>query len=1241
MRIVIDIQGAQTSGSRFRGVGRYTTALAQGIARLRGPHEVIIAASDAFPDSIPSLREAFAPILPADHFRVWQCPSGVNALDDANHGRRVAAEHVREAFLASLRPDVIVVASLFEGLGDDSVSSVGVLHDILTAVVLYDLIPYIHRQTYLTPNPVVEAWYENRLSHLRRADLLLAISGSSGKEAEDYLGFAPEHVANIGTAADAQFHRQHFPPEEMEQVRARYGLLRPFVMYTGGIDHRKNIDGLIRAFARLPEHLRRPYQLAVVCKADDAAQEHLKSLARREGLASDDLVLTGFVPEDDLIALYHSCAAFVFPSWHEGFGLPALEAMACGAPVIASNTSSLPEVVGLDDALFDPLNPASIAAKLQQVLTDSTFRERLVEHGMEQAKKFSWSITAQHALEALEKLHARRPWPAVATAQRALRPRLAYVSPLPPEQSGISDYSAELLPELSRFYDIELIVDQQTVEPEWLRKQWPVRSSDWFRANSARYDRVLYQFGNSAFHHHMFDLLRDLPGVVTLHDFFLSGVAWWMEHATGRTGYFAQALCRSHGYAAVEQRYRQADISSVIWAFPTNAQVLDQALNVVVHGANSLRLAKQWYGLDAGREWSVIPHLRTPVFRVDRQQARKRLGLPQDATVVCSFGLLGPSKLNHALLDAWLASEHAEDPNAYLVFVGENHPGDYGNSLTSAIKRSPAAGRIRITGWADMAVYRDYLAAADIAVQLRTLSRGETSGTVLDCMNYGVATVVNAHGSMADLADDTVWKLPDAFETGELVGALNTLKRDTAQRTVLGERARQRILTMHNPRVCAEQYHEAIETTYRRAEASTSGAIRALSRTEISLADADMAQVAASLAQNRARPLALQLLVDVSELVVRDVKSGIQRVVRGVLLELLHLTIPGYRVEPVYASSEEEGYRYARRWTMEFLGLTPEGFDDEVVEAHQGDVFLALDLNHRVPQVQAPLYRRWRNLGIRIYFVVYDLLPVRMPQHFVPGAAEIHSAWLDIVAQADGALCISQSVADDLVAWLQERHPGRAGSMQIRWFHLGSDVENTALTQGMPADAEHVLAQLTVRPTFLMVGTVEPRKAHAQALAAFEQLWATDTDVNLAIVGKQGWMVEELVERLRSHSEASRRLFWIADASDAYLERIYMASACLIAASEGEGYGLPLMEAARHQLPIIARDIPVFREVAAKGVTYFSGNNPQDIATTVLTWLDSSFGVAREISLPAECEAPLTWKGSTNMLLRALGLSND
>ena len=1230
MRIVLDLQGAQAE-NRFRGIGRYTLSIAQAIVCNRGEHEIFIALNGLFPETIEPIRAKFDDLLPEENIRVWCASAPAYALDEANIWRRKAAEIAREAFLADLNPDVILVTSLFEGLGDNAVTSVGVLHRIPSGVILYDLIPLIHRRPYLE-NAMVEQWYEEKLGHLRRANLLLAISASAGQESVDYLGFAPEQVVNVGTAADPQFRQRKIPAETAVEVRARHGLTLPFVMYTGGIDHRKNIEGLIAAFALLPKAVRESHQLAIVCKVDEAARTALMQHARRHNLAIEAVVLTGYLPEDDLITLYHLCAVFVFPSWHEGFGLPALEAMACGAPVIASNTSSLPEVVGLEEALFDPFDVASIASKLTRVLTDSEFRIRLITHGLHQAEHFSWDDSARRAIAALEALHAREFKPAAISPQSMRRPKLAYVSPLPPEKSGISDYSAELLPELSRFYEIEIITDQEMVQPAWLRSCFPVRTSAWLRENSHHYDRVLYHFGNSHFHQHMFDLLAIVPGVVVLHDFFLSGVVHWLDHTGRRPGYWTQSLYYSHGYPALEQHIKGASHESVIWDYPCNREVLDDALGVIVHSDYSCRLAKQWYGADAADDWAVIPLLRSPVHGADRGQARRDLKLPSDAFVVCSFGVLGRHKLNHRLLEAWLASPLAHDARCQLIFVGENHDGDYGANLTAAIRRSGCGKRIHITGWVDAITYRQYLAAADLAVQLRALSRGETSGAVLDCMNYGFATIVNANGSLADLPQEAVWMLQDEFSNAELVHALKTLWGDDRFRLQMGEKAHQVILTRHSPRACVEQYREAIEEIYSRAKAGHFGSMVQIGRLPHTVDDASIQALALGIAQNLPKKAPRQLLVDISELVERDVRSGIQRVVRSILQELLAHPPAGYRVEPIYATADR-GYCYARQFTLRFLACSETILADDPVEFQSGDLFLGLDLQPQVVQVQQVFYQQLRNRGVQVQFVVYDLLPILLPTAFFADAENAHQSWLRVVAESKGAICISKAVADELKEWLRENGPTRQRKFKIGWFHLGADIENSGPTRDMPEEAHSCLAQLADRPSFLMVGTIEPRKRHAQALAAFEQLWAQGKDVNLVIVGKQGWMVESLIERLLVHPELKARLFWLQGISDEFLKAVYDASTCLIAASEGEGFGLPLIEAARHGLPIIARDIAVFREVADTHAFYFSGKEPQDLAGAIQDWL-ALFHANRH---PKSEGMPwLTWAQSADRLKRIL-----
>lgn len=935
MRLVIDMQGAQSASSRQRGIGRYTLALTQAMVRNRGGHEIFLCLNGLFPESIAVIRESFAQLLPPENIRVWQAPGPVATLNSDNAWRRRSAELIREAFLASLRPDLVLVSSLFEGLDENVVTSIGNLSGTVpTAAILYDLIPLVHRERYLE-NPVVSAWYEEKLGHLRRADLLLAISESSRQEAITHLDLSPAGVITVSTAADPQFRPMQVGAAQEASLRSHYDLRRPFAMYTGGIDHRKNIEGLIRAYALLPQAVRDNHQLAIVCSVQPAARAALEELGRKHGLKRGELVLTGFVPEEDLLALYNLCKVFVFPSWHEGFGLPALEAMACGRPVIGANTSSVPEVIGRADALFDPLDDVAITAKLEQVLGDEALRRSLVAHGLEQARRFSWDSSARRALAAFEDWHSRHAArTAVPTASRRLR--LAYVSPLPPERSGISDYSAELIPALAEHYDIEVVVAQQEVSDPWISAHCPLRSQEWFEKHASGYDRILYQFGNSRFHRHMFDLLQRHPGVVTLHDFFLSGVLADGEQTGAIPGAWSQALYRSHGYAALRERCRAANTDDLIWRYPCNLDVLQNALGIIVHGENSRRLARTWYGEQAAANWAVISHLRVAKRQCERVAARRLLGLDEEDFVVCSFGILSPTKLNHRLLEAWLGSALANDSRCVLLFVGDSDKGDYGRQMDKRIRQSGLEQRIRITGWADTDTFRTYLAAADVGVQLRTLSRGETSGTVLDCMNYALATIVNAHGSMADLPPDAVWMMTDDFADAELRQALETLRSDEERRSRLAARGRELILGRHDPRACAAEYREAIETIYRCAATGRQALAQAVANLGPPPDAAALERVSQAIAATCApQPQPRQLLVDVSRF-----RSAEGIPLPDELTALLENQPHSFRVEPVYLSSEEgeQHYRYARTYTCKGLGIPDAGLVDSIVHEGPGDM---------------------------------------------------------------------------------------------------------------------------------------------------------------------------------------------------------------------------------------------------------------------------------------------------------------
>jgi glycosyltransferase involved in cell wall biosynthesis len=1353
LRIVIDLQAAQSPYSRNRGIGRYSIALAKAMLRCRGDHEILIALNGMYADTVAPVREAFAGLLPPTDIVTWHAT--MPPLEASHPSQRRASELVREAFLAGLKPDIVHVASLFES-GPYSYTSIGLgTGTHRTAVTLYDLIPHVYPDIYLH-RPEAAREYGEKIDNLCRADLWLAISEASRREGIDRLSLPSEQVVNISSAADEHFTPGRLPARGEAALRRHYGLWRPFAMYTGGIDHRKNIEGLIAAWAALPQPVRHAHQLAIVCSVQPADRARLEKLAADLGLAPGEMVLTGFVPEEHLVDLYRLCKLFIFPSMHEGFGLPALEAMSCGTAVIGANNSSIPEVIGTEDALFDAHSQASMTARIAEYLQDDARRAQLAAHGLEQARRFSWDASARRAMSAFEAL-APRP----AAPRPAAKPRLAYVSPMPPQRSGIADYSAELLPALAAHYDIDLVVEQPELNALPANSFLQQRSAAWFLEHGDEYDRVLYQFGNSAFHEYMLALLERHPGTVVLHDFFLSGLQAHRELVMGKGPKWAMALFESHGWHALERRAKASDMTPVIHEFPANFDVLREAQGIIVHSPVSKALAEEWYGPGAADDWALIPLLRV-AMPLNREQARAELGLGEKDFLVCAFGLMGPTKMNDRLLRAWQQSALAKDANCRLVFVGENHPGDYGREMTKAL--ASAGGRVSISGWASTEVFRRYLNAADLAVQLRTLSRGETSAAVLDAMNHALPVVANANGSMAYLPADAALVIDDEFSDEQLAHALETLWRDPARRCAMAKAGRRTIETRHSPADCAAAYAQAIESFAERARReSPTALVRRIGQVLPSKwAEPRLANIANAIAHNMPQPrparqlvvdmtawmiegseappfpqlvrdlvehpvagwraepvyqapdgewryarkllqrefacgehvtaddpldlrredlwcvlslddaahpspppdaaahLGLESLVlplegdaamtwaciaatarvsrgrqwfvDISELVRFDWRSGIQRAVKNYLVELLLHPPADATIVPVYAVRGEVGYRVAQDHVLAIAGL-PACRRDRTIEPHAGDLFFCLDLQPHVVLMQQGYLEGLRRRGVRLAFMVYDLLPLQLPDCFGPGAAADHERWLRVVAHADMAICISQAVADDLANWFEQNLAAEERAPRLIANHLGADMTHAMATEGLPDDARDVLAIIRERPSFLMVGTLEPRKSHAAVVAAFQQLWDAGVDATLVIAGRTGWMVNELVSLLRSHPERGRRLIWLEDASDEFLEQVYAACACLIAASRGEGFGLPLVEAAQRGMPIIARDLHVFREVAGEHAFYFASDEPQQLADALRQWL----ALYQEGRHPASAGMPwLTWRQSAERLKRTL-----
>lgn len=331
-----------------------------------------------------------------------------------------------------------------------------------------------------------------------------------------------------------------------------------------------------------------------------------------------------------------------------------------------------------------------------------------------------------------------------------------------------------------------------------------------------------------------------------------------------------------------------------------------------------------------------------------------------------------------------------------------------------------------------------------------------------------------------------------------------------------------------------------------------------------------------------------QLLVDVSVIIQEDAHTGIQRVVRALLLQLFANPPSGYEILPVFCSCKH-GYRYAdSAFVHKFTSNAHKLPTGDVVVGNK-DIFFGLDLAAHLLPLHENQLLNWKQQGIKIHILVYDMLPHLHPKWFTPRSVKNFRRLLQTISvYSNQLICISKSVKDELREWLISEGFS-THSPRIVTIPMGSDIALSLPSSGIDAEATELIEHLKSQKFILMVGTIEPRKGYVDALDAMETLWDKGDEVLLVIVGKPGWKTLKLQERLLTHKEAGKKLFWLKNISDQTLQKLYEMAKGVLVTSHGEGFGLPIVEAIHYGKSLLVRDIPVFREITDKyhNIDYF------------------------------------------------------
>jgi glycosyltransferase involved in cell wall biosynthesis len=328
-----------------------------------------------------------------------------------------------------------------------------------------------------------------------------------------------------------------------------------------------------------------------------------------------------------------------------------------------------------------------------------------------------------------------------------------------------------------------------------------------------------------------------------------------------------------------------------------------------------------------------------------------------------------------------------------------------------------------------------------------------------------------------------------------------------------------------------------------------------------------------------------RVLIDVTPTYRDDRKTGIQRAVR----EIAKASIASGSAIPVIIENGRL-LSYFRHPDL-----------PDTVEIRTDDRLLLLDMIWEFPREYLPIFQEVARRGGKNIWLVHDIIVFLYPGVFLSGTGEILRRWFEMsLPYYDAVVAVSRTVAEDFSKYVSTEKLPHKPSLRGGWYTPGADfaAENKGLASPQVID-------LGGRSFFLTVGTVEPRKNHITALAAFEQLWKSGVEVCYVIVGKSGWLVNALRTRIQEHAEFGRRLFWFDNCDDTDLQYLYRHATAVIQPSIAEGFGLPIVEAAHFGTPVIASNIRIFREVGGESISYFDPMDAEALAKRLTEALDS------------------------------------
>lgn len=832
MRIGIDfrfISGGENVVNR--GTGRYTQHQVDQLLKIDKDNEyLLICHKDANINLIlPSILESpnlTISYIPFDEMQIQNNP---------NHPKkslRLAAKY--QEWLESQRID------LYHATAPYQVNELVLLQiDVCPFVAtLYDLIPMVYPDKYWGPGQPFYEELRRAYIFLSRADRLIAISDSARNDGCRYLGLPRERIDLAYPFPDPMFRRMpaNWTEGVMRSIRQRLPIPENYIMSLSHIHHSKNLETLIAAYSQIPEHIRKCIPLVIVFYLRPEDRDLLDRWKKKYNV-QENVILTGLVADDELVALYNAATIFVHPSRYEGFGLPVVEAMACGAPVITTTSSSLPEISGNAAVLVDPDDVNGFTKSILHLLRNPGHRDELRNLGLENVKRFNPERLGLNTLDSYRKA-VEKSEPAYirnycrsysfASTSSSGRPKVAIWSSLPPLPCGIADYTADILSELSQDCDVELFVDDGYVPSYDIIQRNKVHSYRHFerRHRIVDFDCVIYQLGYSIMQYYMFDAIRKYAGCVVIHDVAFPFGLYFVYAKRGELDEFKRKVIEVEGEIAAlnfDEAMKKGDLESSPF-FRENyllKWVIDSSLAQVTHLKFAENIIRERYPnanvytIDMGVRdpWGNLPVLNKRLVRLS-------ICLPLNSFIVGVFGSCAPIKRIDVVLRSFrLLVDNNKD--SLLIIVGSDSDVEYVSKLKSIVAEMNLTRNVRFLGYLSREEFEKHLLAVDVVVNLRYPSILQMSAVLMRSLAAGNPTIISDIPEWRYLPDSCCPRVsPDDEEVRNLARILIEMSNNRRLLSEMSISARNFYEERGTLQHCVQQYVRLIEEVSLRTRGS-------------------------------------------------------------------------------------------------------------------------------------------------------------------------------------------------------------------------------------------------------------------------------------------------------------------------------------------------------------------------------------------------------------------------------------